>query len=217
MVFTEKLCRSLGRIVLLPNARRHKVVRTKNFVQHHPCMVHLVVVQGDPDRTALGEQLAQQHQARPHHAQPFVVAQHVVPVHRVGGQPLFHDRAVDVVVVAPAFVAGVVGRVNEHQIHRTGVARQQGFQSVQVVAVDDEVAAQVLRANAFAFVGQQRAVRHRQVVVVNVLFAFEDDFGHGEKCGWAEVGVVGLGRVAWKAAPDYRGNPGRTPVKHRPH
>ena len=56
-------------------------------------------------------------------------------------QPAANLRAVDVVVVNPAFVAGVVRRVDVDAFDLPGVTRQQGFQCVQVVALNDEVAA----------------------------------------------------------------------------
>ncbi len=49
--------------------------------------------------------------------------------------------------------------------------------------MNDQIAAQIGRANAFGNVHQQRPIRHREVVVVNVLFPFEDDFRHGV-LGW---------------------------------
>ena len=178
-VLAETGCIHAWAVNLLPRKLPQKTVCPKNLIQHHPRPVHLVVVQRDPDAARLAHQLAQQHQARPHHAQPFVVAQHVVTVHGVGAEPLLHDGRVHAVAVAPALVAGVVGRVNEHQIHAARVARQQGLQGVQVVAVDDQVAVQVARTDAFGSVHHQRPVGHGEVVVVDVLFAFEDDFGHG--------------------------------------
>ena len=48
-------------------------------------------------------------------------------------------RGLDVVVVDPAFVAGVVGRVDVDALDLAGVVRQQRLERVEVVAVDDEV------------------------------------------------------------------------------
>ena len=50
MVFAKELGCAFGRIVLLPNTRRHKVIRAKNLVQNVARVVHLVVVERDPDR-----------------------------------------------------------------------------------------------------------------------------------------------------------------------
>ena len=107
------------------------------------------------------------------------MAEHVLTVDRVGRQPFLHDGRVDAVAIAPAFIAGVVGRVDKDQIDLACVARQQAFERMQVVAMNDQVAAQVGCAHALGGVRQQRPVGHAEVVVVNVFFAFEDDFGHG--------------------------------------
>ena len=54
-------------------------------------------------------------------------------------EPFLEQRAVHLVVVNPAFVAGVVGRVDVDALDAAGIAGQQGFEGVEVVAVDDEV------------------------------------------------------------------------------
>jgi len=61
-------------------------------------------------------------------------------------QPLADLRAVDVVVVNPALVAGVVRRVDVDALHLAGVARQQGLERMQVVALYDQVAAAAVAA-----------------------------------------------------------------------
>ena len=45
----------------------------------------------------------------------------------------------DIIVVAPALVAGVVGRVNIDALHLALILRQQGFQCFKIIAVDDHV------------------------------------------------------------------------------
>ncbi|MHB1249050.1 MAG: hypothetical protein ACYCZL_06605 [Polaromonas sp.] len=45
--------------------------------------------------------------------------------------------------------------------------------------MNHQVAGQIGWADAFGLVSDQRPIGHRQVVVIDVLFAFEDDFGHG--------------------------------------
>ena len=54
-------------------------------------------------------------------------------------EPLLHQRTVHVVVIAPVFVAGVVGRIDIDTLDTVGIAREQRFKSVQVVTVDDKV------------------------------------------------------------------------------
>ena len=65
----------------------------------------------------------------------------VFAVHRaVLLQPLLHERAVRVVVIDPPLVARVVGRIDVDALYAPRVPRQQGFQGMEVVPVDDEVA-----------------------------------------------------------------------------
>ena len=66
---------------------------------------------------------------------------HVFAVHgAVLLQPFLHERAVRVVVIDPPLVARVVGRVDVDALDATRIPRQQGFQGVKVVPVNDEVA-----------------------------------------------------------------------------
>lgn len=101
------------------------------------------------------------------------MAQAILDRDRVAAQPLLDEGRIDVVVVAPTFVAGVVGRVDEDAVHPAGVHRQQRLQRVQVVAVDDEVAVQPRLADRFVGVRLQRPERHRKVMVVDKLLALE--------------------------------------------
>jgi hypothetical protein len=55
-------------------------------------------------------------------------------------QPLLHDWASDVVIVFPGLLASVVGRIYIHAINSSRIKRQQRFERMEVVAVDDEVA-----------------------------------------------------------------------------
>ena len=101
----------------------------------------LVVVDGDEDRAVVTQKLAQQLQAGEHHAAPLVVAGEVLAVHDLA-QPVLHHGGVDVVVVGPALVAGVVGRVDVDALDLAVIRRQQRLQGGQVVALDDQVVVQ---------------------------------------------------------------------------
>ena len=59
-------------------------------------------------------------------------------------QPFLDVGVADVIVVAPALVAGVVGRVDVDTLHLALILRQQGFQCLQIIAVDDHVLAAVV-------------------------------------------------------------------------
>lgn len=68
-----------------------------------------------PDRALFAHQF--RHQTGPHHAQLACRGAACLRYKPVGRQPLFHDGAIDVVVVAPLLVfPGVVRRINEYQI-----------------------------------------------------------------------------------------------------
>lgn len=63
-------------------------------------------------------------------------------------QPFLDHRRVDIVVVAPAFVAGVVGRVDGDAVHPAGIERQERLQGMQVVTLNNQVAVDRDRADA---------------------------------------------------------------------
>ena len=90
-------------------------------------MMHLVVVDGHEDRPVLPEQFAQELEARQHHAAPLVVAGQIVAVHD-SAQPVPHEGRVDVVVVRPAFVARVVGRIDVDALYLAVIGREQSLQ-----------------------------------------------------------------------------------------
>ncbi len=133
--------RVLRTIHFLPNHRRDEVLLPKDFIHHVTQRLHLVVVDADEDRPVLAQKLPQQRQPWIHHAQPAVV-----PVQRFAfladhlAEPFADDRARHVIVVRPAFVAGVVRRVNVDALHLPGVERQQRLQRYQVVTLHDEIA-----------------------------------------------------------------------------
>lgn len=94
------------------------------------------------------------------------------------GEPLLHHWAVYVVVVDPALVASVVGWVDVDALDTVGIAREQGFEGMQVIAVDDEVVVCIARVAGAGFVGFEWAVGNGEVVCVDVLFSFEFECGH---------------------------------------
>ena len=99
------------------------------------------------------QEFVEQSQPWPHHRAPFVMAEAVLYTDGVRRQPFLDHRRIDVVVVGPAFVSSVVRRVNENAVHLAGVERQERFQRVQVIAMDDQVA--VERGSADAFIRVQ--------------------------------------------------------------
>ena len=82
----------------------------------------------------------QQMQPGPYHAQPLIVPFQVFNVNRaIFLQPRLQQRAVDVVVVDPVFVAGVVGRIDVDALDFASILREECLQCVEVVSVEDEV------------------------------------------------------------------------------
>lgn len=194
MVFGQMARGVLGRIDLLPQHRRDEVARAENLIHQQPQRRHFVVVDGDENRPVLAQKLPQQHQPRIHHAQPAVVAvQRLALAADHLAQPLANLRAVDVVVVDPALVAGVVRRVDIDALHLPRIARQQGLQRVQVVALHDEVAGRIGAAVGIA--ARQR--RHRlQQAERHLLVVFDDGFladpvqrGHAGFRRWQDRGA----------------------------
>jgi hypothetical protein len=86
----------------------------------------------------------QQFQPRIHHAQPLVVPRQILAflAHDLT-QPTLHLWVVYGVVVDPAFVARVVGRINVDAFHPALELGQQALQGFEVVAVDDPVVSRV--------------------------------------------------------------------------
>jgi hypothetical protein len=86
------------------------------------------------------------------------------------------------VVVGPALVAGVVGRINVDALHLAGVGGQEGLEGAEVVAVDDDVVVQAGGlARALGLDRRQLMERHHEVVVLDEGFAFEGEGGHRTK------------------------------------
>ena len=65
------------------------------------------------DNSLVSQQLIQQFQARVHHAQPLVVAGQILALFAYDlTQPLLDFGVVDIIVVDPPLVAGVVGWID---------------------------------------------------------------------------------------------------------
>ena len=88
--------------------------------------------------------------------------------------PFLHHRRTDVVVVDPALVAGVVRRVDVDALDLAVVVREQGFERLQIVAVDDEVVVQAgFGGQAFGLDRFQLVVRHEQVEILHQRLALK--------------------------------------------
>jgi hypothetical protein len=90
----------------------------------------------------------------------FVIVREVFIFHADTWPSRFFDfPLVHVVVVNPACVARVVSRVNANALHLAAVARQQGFERVQIVALNQQIAL-ARRASRKFFVAVNQAIRH---------------------------------------------------------
>ncbi|GAB2726422.1 hypothetical protein GCM10027019_02200 [Melaminivora jejuensis] len=107
-------------------------------------------------------------------------------------QPFPDLRAVDVVVVDPAFIAGVVRRVDVDALHLPGIARQQRLERMQVVALHDEV------ARVFALPRAAGELRYRlQQTEWHFLVVLDDGFfADPVQCGHGRWFLVGSSRSA---------------------
>ena len=99
-----------------------------------------VIIQANEDRPICAQKLLQQHEPRVHHAKPFVMLGKVFGLLADGmAEPAKDFRGIDVVVIDPALVAGIVGRIDADAFHLAGVARQKGLEGMEVVALHDQI------------------------------------------------------------------------------
>ena len=153
-------------------------VATKHLIKKLSENMILVVINSNPKATVLCKKFIQHAQPRPHHRAPFVVAQPVFDADGVGVQPLLDHRGVHVVVVSPALVPSVVGRVDKDAVHLARIHRQQGLKRMQVIALHDQVAVKARIANPLLGLHDQGPERHRKVMVPHKFLALEHQFGH---------------------------------------
>ena len=100
------------------------------------------------------------------------MAFHIFVVDRtVFFQPLLHGSTIYVVIVEPSFITSIVGRVNEDAFDTVGVAREQRFESVEIIALNDEVILIARRVARSAFVPFKLAVGDRKMVCVDMVFS----------------------------------------------
>lgn len=93
-------------------------------------------------------------------------------------QPLFDLRVVDVIVINPALVAGVVGRIDIDALDTPLIPGQQRFQGFQIIAPNDHVFAAVVFVVLSVFIKAVLALQHpkRHVLMVIDHLAFSNPF-----------------------------------------
>ena len=101
-----------GGICTLPRNIGNETVAAENFITNQLEIGILRIINADENNTIIRQQLLQQLQPRVHHAQPLVVAGQVFALFANHlAQPLLDIRVIDIIVVDPTLVAGVVGRI----------------------------------------------------------------------------------------------------------
>ena len=122
----------------LPNNVGNKIPSTKHLITQHLQIMALVVVNGDPQRTILGQQPPDDLQPVPHQGEP--------------------DGMLDPVVIMGKGAAGVVRRIDEHALDLAGKLLLQGLQGQQVVAEDQPVVEQIRLRHPMPGMVRQRLI-----------------------------------------------------------
>ena len=95
-------------------------------------------------------------------------------------QPLLHHGGIDIIVVGPFFVAGVVWRINVYALDFPGIEWKQRLEGLQVVSVDDEIVMKTdLVRKALILFRNQLMILDKQMMVLNERFAFKLYLRHG--------------------------------------
>src|SRR5688572_24362293 len=92
-------------------------------------------------------------------------------------KPLADDWTVNVVIVGPAFVARVVGRIDADAFHLSGVVRKQGFEGDEIVSLNDEIARSRITTGEIRHILEQ-VEGNFQVMVDDGLLADPVEGGH---------------------------------------
>ena len=136
-------------------------------------------IKTNENNTIVRQQLLQQLQPRVHHAQPLVMACQVLALFADNlAQPLLDLRVIDIIVVDPALVAGVVGWINVNALDAPLIPGQQRFQGFQIIAPDNHVLAAVVLVVLPVFIKAILALQHpkRHVLMVIDHLALSNPF-----------------------------------------
>ena len=92
-----------------PDQLSNEVCLPENLIHNQAKVCYFDIINADENNAIIRQQL----QARIHHAQPLVVAGQVLALFADDlAQPLLDLRVIDVIVINPALVSCVVGRIN---------------------------------------------------------------------------------------------------------
>lgn len=90
-------------------------------------------------------------------------------------KPFLHHGRIDIIVVCPFLISGVVRRINVYAFNFSGIERKECFQGLQVVPVDDEIVMQAdLISQTLVLFGNQLMVFDEQMMVLNERLAFKE-------------------------------------------
>jgi len=93
-------------------------------------------------------------------------------------QPLANFWAINIIIVHPAFIPSIVGRVNINTLDLARVARQQCLKRMKVITLHNQVTA--ILATTIQFRNRfQKAIRHLFMMSDNGIFTDPVERGHG--------------------------------------
>jgi hypothetical protein len=87
----------------------------------------LIVIDAYKYYSIVSQQFPQQFQPGCHHTEPFIVTGKVFPVNHLA-EPFLHHGGIDIIVVHPFFITGVVRRIDINTLDFSGIERKQRFQ-----------------------------------------------------------------------------------------
>ena len=124
----------------MPDECSNMITFSKDFITEEKKISNFRIINTDKNSSVFGEQLLEESEPRVHHAEPFVVTSEVLALFSDNfTEPLPDLRIVDVIVINPAFIAGVIGRIDVDTFYSAFIPREQGFESFEVVTPDDHV------------------------------------------------------------------------------
>ena len=118
---------------LFPYYVPDKISCTENLIQHQPQIGNLDIINRHPYASVRRQQLMQQLQTWIHHAEPLVMTGEVFALLADNLlQPLLHARIIDVVVINPPLITGVIGRINIDALYPPLELGEQSLQRFKV-------------------------------------------------------------------------------------
>ena len=162
----------------MPDYVTLETVCTENIITDCTQTRHLVIVYRDEDCAFVGKQLTQEYKARIHHAEPFVVAREILTLSTDNlAKPAEYVGVVDIIVVTPFLIAGVIWWVDIDTVNASFIFRKERFECSKIITVNYLIARSAGRSAVRAFAIEaiamlQYAKRHIGVMGDNLLFTY---------------------------------------------